>query len=116
MFFVKLKNMARIIIKNLNNRIIWAINNNSCNVLNIIHENNIDWMYSCGGKGRCTTCKMNVLEGEEHLSALSLAEISFYDKGQLGPGERLACQSYLNGDVVIQVPTSSKFPHVTYSD
>ncbi len=108
--------MARIVIKNLNNRTIEARNNNSQYVLNIIHENNIDWMYACGGKGRCTTCKFIVLKGASNLSSLTAAEESYFNNGQLQQGERLACQCKISGDITIQVPLASKFPHMKYSD
>ena len=62
--------MSKITISNLNNKQVVG-HNNSKTVLNIMHENFVDWMHACGGKGRCTTCKMKILEGREHLSELS---------------------------------------------
>ena len=74
-----------------------------------------DWMHACGGKGKCTTCKMIVLEGQEHLSLLTEAELKWRKAGGLKENERLACQCLPSGDVVVQVADSYKFPHIHYS-
>ncbi len=107
--------MPTIVIKNLNNRRLQAPNNNSLSVLNIIHDHHIDWMFACGAKGRCTTCKMIVVEGQEHLPPLNEVENKYFQKGLLRPNERLACQVKLNQDLVIEVPDQNKFPHISYS-
>lgn len=108
--------MVKIVIKNLNNRILLAPYNNSSKVLNIIHGHNIDWMHACGGNGRCTTCKLTVLEGWDYLSPMTNVELHFRLLGQLLEQERLACQCEVLGDILINVPDDSKFPHMTYSD
>lgn len=108
--------MAKIVIKNLNNRVLHAPYNNSSKVLNIIQEHNIDWMHACGGNGRCTTCKFKVLDGWEQLSAPTAVELRFRKLGQLTAQERLACQCQVLGDILIKVPAEGKFPHMAYSD
>ncbi|MEY3565969.1 MAG: hypothetical protein RJA23_2139, partial [Bacteroidota bacterium] len=45
--------MVRIRIQNLGNRSIETENTES-KVIELIHENGIDWMHACGKKGRCT--------------------------------------------------------------
>ena len=107
--------MAKIIIRNLNNKTL-HYNNNSGNVLNIIHENFIDWMHACGANGRCTTCKMKVLAGAENLSDHSQAELKYKNLGKLIDNERLACQCEVTGDLEIMVPTESQLPHLKYTD
>jgi 2Fe-2S ferredoxin len=84
-------------------------------VLFHLHSAYVDWMHSCGGKGNCTTCKMEVLEGHDHLSPLSAAETLFRQKGQLHSRERLACQVRIMGPVVIRVPDETKLPHISYT-
>ena len=107
--------MPQILIKNLDNRLI-ASNDNSQTVLNIIHDHQIDWMHACGAKGRCTTCKLVVLNGLEALSEISAPEIKFRELGRLKDHERLACQSRLLGDIEVMVAEENKFPHIEYSE
>lgn len=106
--------MAQIIIKNLFNKVV-PVNNHTQTVLDIIHENYIDWMHTCGKKGNCTTCKMIVLEGDKNISHLSAHEKKFRQLDRLGPNERLTCQSNVKGDITIEVPSIYKLPHITYS-
>ncbi|PTB96578.1 ferredoxin [Marivirga lumbricoides] len=80
-----------------------------------IHENFIDWMHACGKKGRCTTCKMIVLEGENNLGELTGPEIKYREQGRLASNERLSCQAVVTGDIIIEVAEKNKFPHMDYS-
>ena len=107
--------MPKILIQNLNNKLIIS-NHISKNILRTIHENGQDWMHACGAKGRCTTCKMIVLEGQEHLSLPSRFEQQCIDRSKLRPNERLACQCTTEGDIVIKVPDAYKLPHINYTD
>ena len=108
--------MPQIVIENLFNL---SINSTSVHrkVIEIIHENGIDWMHACGKKGRCTTCKIILTSGEENLSSPTKAELEFFRQGRLKPGERLACQAELpSGEIVVRVDKFNKFPHVHYSE
>lgn len=108
--------MVRIRIQNLGNRTI-ETENTERKVIELIHENGIDWMHACGKKGRCTTCKMNILAGQEHLSPETQQELQFRALKRLLPNERLACQaSILQGELVLRVPETSKFSHLTYTE
>lgn len=108
--------MVKIRIQNLGNR---SIESKALDgkVIDLIHENGIDWMHACGKKGRCTTCKMIVVDGQENLSLETGQEQHFRDLKRLLANERLACQAHLlHGVLTIRVPESSKFPHLTYSE
>lgn len=107
--------MPKIVIQNLHNKEIFS-ENETKSVLGIIHENDIDWMHACGGKGRCTTCKMVVIQGEEHLTDPTTAELKFRGMNRLKDGERLTCQCQTTGDMVIRVADENKFMHVNYSE
>jgi ferredoxin, 2Fe-2S len=107
--------MVKIIIENLGQKEL-TVTDQRKTVLQHLHGNLIDWMHSCGGKGRCTTCKMIVLEGMEHLSELTPAELMYRKQGLLGLKERLSCQVRVNGDLMIRVPEEGKLPHVKYSN
>lgn len=107
--------MAKILIRNLNNRSIHT-KDNSKSILNIIQDEQIDWMHACGAKGRCTSCKMIVHAGLSELSAPNEAEQKMIALGRLAKNERLACQNKLNTDIEISVAEVNKFPHMNYSD
>lgn len=46
----------------------------------------------CGGKGRCSTCRVQIIDGEENLPAPDPAEQRTLERIEAGPGVRLACQ------------------------
>ena len=107
--------MPEIHIKNLYDKKIFT-NNGEKSVLDIIHENFIDWMHACGKKGRCTSCKMIVLEGMENLSPLTAVEEKYRGQKRLAKNERLTCQVKLLGSIEIKVADLNKFPHMDYSE
>ncbi|AFL83228.1 ferredoxin [Belliella baltica DSM 15883] len=108
--------MLKIIIENLNNKEIIS-QENKRKVIEIIHENFVDWMHACGKKGRCTTCKMIITEGIENLGPLTEREEFFREKERLKLNERLTCQAELkSGTLKIRVAEVNKFPHMEYSD
>ena len=106
--------MPKIVIQNLFDREIFTSGDRP-NLLRIIHENQIDWMHACGAKGRCTTCKAVVLMGIEGMGELTDVEKKYREAGRLKPNERLACQSVVEGDLVISVADENKFQHMQYS-
>jgi 2Fe-2S ferredoxin len=107
--------MPKILIRNLNNKLIDVPTSND-SILKIIHDQQIDWMFACGAKGRCTSCRMVIHSGQEHFSAPNEAEQKLIDLGRLKENERLACQNTLNGDIEVSVAEQNKFPHLTYTD
>jgi 2Fe-2S ferredoxin len=106
--------MVKIVIENLGKKEL-LVNDFSLPVLRHLHGHFVDWMYACGGKGRCTTCKMVVLSGMENISPLSTAEQQYRREGALAENERLTCQAFISGDILIRVPAEFKLPHVPYS-
>jgi adenylate cyclase len=63
----------------------------------------------CGGKGRCSTCRVQIIDGEEHLPAADPAEQRTLDRIEAGPGVRLACQLRPTGSVTLS-PLLVAFP------
>lgn len=104
----------KIKIENLDNREI-TVEEKSKPLLQHLHAHGIDWLHACGAKGRCTTCKVIIVSGSDHLSAPSRFEEKYVQIGGLKSGERLACQVLVEGDIVIRVPEEGKLPHITYS-
>lgn len=65
-----------------------------------------DHRHICGGHGFCTSCRVEVLAGEENLSPVSPRERERLgrDAGRL----RLACQTRIHGPVRIRVPVPQR--------
>lgn len=108
--------MLKIIIENLfRKEILSSLRERK--VIDLIHENHIDWMHACGKKGRCTTCKIIVVDGMENLSCLTEREEFFKGIGKLTNRERLSCQAKLiQGEILIRVAEENKFSHMDYSE
>ncbi len=106
--------MVKIIIENLGQREVQVTTLNKT-ALQHFQTNFIDWMHDCGGKGRCTTCKMIIVEGMDQLGNLTGAEKDYRRQGLLNENERLACQACVLGSVTVRVPDDSKLPHMRYS-
>lgn len=107
--------MARIVIENLFHKTL-VVRDHSRTLLQHFQDHGIDWMHACGGKGRCTTCKVIVQEGGHYFCPLTPAEERYARIGALSSQERLACQASVHGDVRLRVPEEYQLPHVTYSD
>lgn len=85
-------------------------------LLQILQDNRIDWMHACGGKGRCTTCKVIIKASEETLPPLSGAEQKMKDRGRLRENERQACQFCPTSFIEIAVPKLYQLPHIAYTE
>jgi 2Fe-2S ferredoxin len=106
--------MAKIVIENLFGKSL-ELKDTQKTFLQHFHEHQLDWMHACGGKGRCTTCKIVIEEGGE-ISPLTQPELRYIRIRALQSRERLSCQAIPSGDVRIRVPEECKLPHVLYSD
>ncbi len=61
--------------------------------------------HDCGGNASCTTCRVEVQSGGEHLSEIDFEEQDLLDREALSePWHRLGCQARVLGDVVVRVP------------
>lgn len=61
--------------------------------------------HDCGGNASCTTCRVDVIAGEENLSDIDFDEQDLLDREALTePYHRLGCQARVSGDVIVQVP------------
>jgi len=68
-----------------------------------ILEAGIPHYHVCGGKARCSTCRIVVQEGGEHLSPPNKAELKLREQKKIPENVRLACQTrVIKGDVKIQ--------------
>lgn len=107
--------MVKIIIENLGQKEV-VVSDPNKTALQQFQANYIDWLQACGGKGRCTSCKMIVTEGAEQLGELTIPEQGYRNQRLLKPNERLACQVKVTGNISVRVPDETKLAHVKYSD
>lgn len=71
-------------------------------LLDISMENKIPHLHECGGNGRCTTCRVRIIQGHQHLSPPTALEKHTAHLRKWDPSVRLACQTYPKGDVQLQ--------------
>ena len=55
----------------------------------------------CGGRGRCTTCRIRVLRGVDKLPAPAASEQAALGRLLAGPSVRLGCQLRPNSDIAV---------------
>ena len=55
----------------------------------------------CGGRGRCTTCRIRVLRGVDGLPPPGASEHALLDRLHAGPSVRLACQLRPRSDTAV---------------
>jgi len=65
-------------------------------ILGAARQNDIDIMATCGGRGRCRSCRIKLVRGIATEPAV--ADFSQLSKDEIGEGYRLACQCYPQSD------------------
>ncbi len=61
--------------------------------------------HDCGGNASCSTCRVEVVVGDENLSEIDFEEQDLLDREALTEAyHRLGCQAKVLGDVIVQVP------------
>jgi ferredoxin len=56
--------------------------------------------FKCGG-GVCGTCKCRIEHGLEHTDKIKPKERKHLSDEEIGQGYRMACQTFVNGDVTV---------------
>lgn len=64
----------------------------------------------CGGRGRCSTCRIRVLAGAGLIPGPASGELAVLKRVKVEPGVRLACQSRPSGDVSVAPLLPSNWP------
>ena len=64
----------------------------------------------CGGRGRCSTCRIRVVAGAGLIPGPSEGELAVLRRVKVEPGVRLACQSRPSGDVSVVPLLPSNWP------
>lgn len=71
-------------------------------LLEISRENRVPHTSVCGGRARCSTCRVRVAAGEKGLVAPEKDERTVLDRIGAPPGVRLACRIRPTADLTIQ--------------
>lgn len=67
-----------------------------------IEDAGIDILHRCGGNARCTTCRVQVVEGNAPpMGELERERLAREDA--LGPDIRLSCQIHVDSDLTLRV-------------
>lgn len=83
------------------NRVV-EVEDDISSILDISIANQIRHLHECGGHGRCTTCRVRILEGAANLNPKTQLEQETSFARKWDPSIRLACQAYPSGDVTLQ--------------
>lgn len=68
----------------------------------LVDECGVDQLHACGGHARCTTCRVEFVEGEPAQITKAEQDV-LAAKGLAGtPGVRLSCQILCNGDMTVR--------------
>ncbi len=88
------------------------------NVLAAARSLGVDVDSVCGGRAMCGRCQVTVMEGDfakhgvkssaHNLSGVSETERNYARRRSLATDRRLSCQATIQGDLVIDVPSSSQ--------
>jgi adenylate cyclase len=70
-------------------------------ILDASRAGNVPHAAVCGGRGRCSTCRVRVEAGAGNLDAAAPAELAVLARVGAPPGVRLACQARPSGDVAV---------------
>jgi ferredoxin len=93
--------MANITADTANGQVVFECESGKKLVLGL-EDNGVDILHRCGGNARCTTCRIEVLNGD--VGEMGEAEQSILStKEDLGPNTRLSCQIRVNSDLHIRV-------------
>ena len=67
-----------------------------------IEDAGIDILHRCGGNARCTTCRVEILDGDPgEMQDLERNRLAV--EAELGPNIRLSCQIHVQNDLKVRV-------------
>ena len=68
----------------------------------VIEDAGIDILHRCGGNARCTTCRVELLEGDAgEMGELERNRLAM--EAELAPNVRLSCQIRVHNDLQVNV-------------
>ncbi|MBZ0253929.1 MAG: (2Fe-2S)-binding protein [Candidatus Methylomirabilis sp.] len=105
--------MAKITVHNPGDTQVWECDDPNLSVLDVALDRGFPMEHECCGAARCSTCRIHVESGAEHLSDMEEDELDMLDKEGLEDPYRLGCQTRLKmtGDVVITIEKLDPHAH-----
>ena len=89
----------------------WSLGDGAV-LLDYLLGQGVDIAHDCGGVLACTSCRVVIREGLEHLMAPSDDELDLLDRADsMASNERLACQVRGAGELVVELPRSEAPVH-----
>jgi ferredoxin len=68
----------------------------------VLEDAGIDILHRCGGNARCTTCRVEILEGDAgEMRELERNRLAV--EAELAPNTRLSCQIHVQNDLKVHV-------------
>ncbi len=68
----------------------------------VLEDAGIDILHRCGGNARCTTCRVEILEGDPgEMGELQSNRLAM--EAELADNVRLSCQTRVNDDLKVRV-------------
>lgn len=71
-------------------------------ILDVSLAHKIPHLRECGGNGRCTTCRVRICDGIQHVAPRTARETAVADALRWDGFTRLACQTRVTGDVTLE--------------
>jgi class 3 adenylate cyclase/hemoglobin-like flavoprotein len=71
-------------------------------ILDVSIAHKIPHVRTCGGHGRCTTCRVRICDGIQNVSARTPRELEIAGALRWDGFTRLACQTRVSGDVTVE--------------
>ncbi|MFN7249580.1 MAG: 2Fe-2S iron-sulfur cluster-binding protein [Anaerobacillus sp.] len=70
-------------------------------LVNVLEDNGVDILHRCGGKSKCTTCRVEVIEGD-FAPKSEQEQQTLAAKGFNEANVRLSCQVVVTGDCTVK--------------
>ena len=68
----------------------------------VLEDAGVDILHRCGGNARCTTCRVEILDGEPgEMGDLERDRLAV--EAELAPNIRLSCQIHVQNDLKVRV-------------
>jgi adenylate cyclase len=83
-------------------------------ILEASRSHHIPHVSSCGGRARCSTCRVRVVAGAEHCPPAAPDERATLERNHAPAGTRLACQLRPSGDIsIVPLVRTDRLPSFT---
>lgn len=67
-----------------------------------LEDAGVDILHRCGGNARCTTCRVEILEGDPgEMGEIERNRLAV--ESELAPNVRLSCQIHINNELKVRV-------------